>query len=49
MSSNQTNSLRFPLPERDQFFCAFVSLGGGVMGSPGWNAALIAMADLKRR
>ncbi|CAK6953251.1 pyridine nucleotide-disulfide oxidoreductase domain-containing protein 2 [Scomber scombrus] len=23
--------------------------GGGVMGSPGWNAALIAMADLKRR
>uniref|UniRef100_UPI0037E75A80 pyridine nucleotide-disulfide oxidoreductase domain-containing protein 2 n=1 Tax=Semicossyphus pulcher TaxID=241346 RepID=UPI0037E75A80 len=22
--------------------------GGGVMGSPGWNAALIAMADLKR-
>ncbi|XP_042358745.1 pyridine nucleotide-disulfide oxidoreductase domain-containing protein 2 [Plectropomus leopardus] len=23
--------------------------GGGVMGSPGWNAALTAMADLKRR
>lgn len=22
--------------------------GGGVMGSPGWNAALTAIADLKR-
>lgn len=24
-------------------------LGGGVMGSPGWNAALTALADLKRK
>lgn len=28
--------------------CSFL-IGGGVMGSPGWNAALAVMADLKHQ
>lgn len=33
----------------NKMFSSFFLIGGGVMGSPGWNAALAVMADLKHQ